>query len=353
MDGDTMRIVRGVATIIAGVSAAATVGCAARPEARPVVAPPVVEYVQSPSQVVQAVEKLRGLTLNGDFKIEVADSDVFQRAVNDRLDGKSTVAEVEAERALWLAFDLGPPDVDPIAEKQRAEAGSLAGFYDPRTKQLFVKRESQTKAQAALAHELQHALQHQRSAAEWPPAYPGRHELMALRSLREGDAMLTIAAYLATAKHQDLATSVVKVIRGMDEMSIERLADVTGLSPELQRAPRVVKEERLFPYVEGTRFVGEIYRAGGFALVDRLFEQPPVSTEQVLHPARYVAGELPVPVHTPTPPEGWRVVASGQMGELGTRVALSGCVKPSDLPGERNEVPGFGWGTRVRERPYS
>jgi hypothetical protein len=60
-----------------------------------------------------------------------------------------------------------------------------------------------------------------------------------------------------------------------------------------------------------------------------MFQSPPVSTEQVLHPEKYLAGELPVPVPVPDPPEGRTLKAAGHMGELRIRALLSPCAGPS------------------------
>jgi hypothetical protein len=109
-------------------------------------------------------------------------------------------------------------------------------------------------------------------------------------------------------------------------MSAVQLAQSAGYSPELAHAPAVVREELAFPYVSGLAFVAEVYRRGGFELVDQMFEHAPGSTHQVLHPEAYLAGELPARVAYPAPPPGTQTIATGRMGELGARLALQVCV---------------------------
>ena len=53
------------------------------------------------------------------------------------------------------------------------------------------------------------------------------------------------------------------------------------------------------PYTDGFAFVQERRHLGGWAAVDAAFRDLPVSTEQILHPEKYDAHELPIPVAVP------------------------------------------------------
>jgi hypothetical protein len=72
--------------------------------------------------------------------------------------------------------------------------------------------------------------------------------------------------------------------------------------------------------------VADLYRAGGFALVDRLYHTPPVSTAQILHPQKYIDGIVPLSYAEPKMPAGHRPVDSGRLGELQLSVMLSRCL---------------------------
>ena len=89
-----------------------------------------------------------------------------------------------------------------------------------------------------------------------------------------------------------------------DRVKSEEIAHDTYTSHSVA----VTKRLLLFPYEDGMRFVADIYRAGGLELVNRMYEQPPVSTEQILHPNKYLEGELPTPVNVPSAPDGFRLV---------------------------------------------
>jgi len=53
--------------------------------------------------------------------------------------------------------------------------------------------------------------------------------------------------------------------------------------------PRYFAESLKFPYSEGLTLVIDGYRRGGWKMVDRMDEDPPRSTREVLHPSEYFA----------------------------------------------------------------
>jgi hypothetical protein len=108
---------------------------------------------------------------------------------------------------------------------------------------------------------------------------------------------------------------------------IEMLQSGGGDTSTLDRAPKVVRAELLFPYLDGLNFVRQTFqRASNYSSVDDVFRNPPDSTEQVLHPEKYRAREKPVDVAMPdlaeTLGEGWRRIDSNVLGELDLRILL-------------------------------
>jgi hypothetical protein len=122
--------------------------------------------------------------------------------------------------------------------------------------------------------------------------------------------------------------------------SLRRIVEVTKKVPlakitrgedrsRLDHALDLARKRLVFPYEEGMMFASDLYRAGGFPLVDGAFAHPPRSTEQILHPERYLAGDQPRPVATPKAPTGYTLVTSDTLGELDTRTLLSRCMDPA------------------------
>lgn len=108
--------------------------------------------------------------------------------------------------------------------------------------------------------------------------------------------------------------------------------------------PRIFVRFSGFGYRRGTIFVESIREKEGWAGVDRAQKTPPASTEQVLHPEKFLAGEMPVkigtgPVTDFLEKKGYRLVYRTTLGEFGTAVFFETHEKG------RNSVPiAAGWG---------
>ena len=90
---------------------------------------------------------------------------------------------------------------------------------------------------------------------------------------------------------------------------------------KLLQAPDIVRKAALFPQREGANFVAEVYGSqDSWAGVDAAYADPPVSTEQILHPEKYIAGEKPR--NSPAPDvsskmgKGWTQASNDTMGEF-------------------------------------
>jgi hypothetical protein len=81
-----------------------------------------------------------------------------------------------------------------------------------------------------------------------------------------------------------------------------------------------------FPYEEGLAFVNYLYKRGNWAEVNKAYETLPQSTEQTLHPEKYLAGEAPIDVAAPpltdTLGSDWRLLDSNSLGEWMTYLIL-------------------------------
>jgi hypothetical protein len=106
--------------------------------------------------------------------------------------------------------------------------------------------------------------------------------------------------------------------------------------------PPLLIETFIFRYRDGARFVEAVRRRGGERAVDELFRRPPASSEQILHPEKYLQAEAPRDVRVDEAGfagHGWRITSSTPIGEIGVRGLLM-----AGLSEQEAQRGAAGWG---------
>jgi len=317
-------------------AAPAAVETRANPPAGPVAAPqPQPSLEALIRETISDVETVRGLKRQTQLQVLLLDDEAFAKTLRKKVEQEMTPPAIARERARWTAFNLAPPSADPRKVILSVLDEQVAGFYDRQTKALTVRAHVPASAAAlgsegirfVLAHEIEHALQDQHFGIPDLASETDDDARLARLSLFEGDAQATMIAVAAHRVGKPVKLALSASSEAMKDMTADEFLRKSGFSPELLHAPAVVREELLTPYVAGLQLVAEVHRRGGWALVNRMFQSAPSTMHEVLHPEAYLAGERPAPVPFPPAPPGLETVASGRMGEVGARLALSGCVE--------------------------
>ncbi|MHC4847779.1 MAG: hypothetical protein ACYTEG_04915, partial [Planctomycetota bacterium] len=82
-------------------------------------------------------------------------------------------------------------------------------------------------------------------------------------------------------------------------------------------------------YFIGQAFAAHVYEQGGWPALDKAYDNPPVSTEQILHPEKYLGPKFDTPTRieggdpAAALGEGWKTVYANTMGEFLLRVHLT------------------------------
>ncbi len=210
----------------------------------------------------------------------------IERAVVKNLDEDTSAADLHAAEVTLKKLGLVPPDFQYRALMIRLLTEQVAGYYEPKTRQFHLAEWIDVEGQRpVMAHELTHALQDQhfdlRRFEHWPKGDADAE--LAAHSLIEGDATLAMVMYIST--------NPLRFLKSLRNMDVE--------TREFNQAPRVIRESLLFPYQEGLNWTRAVYKEGGWAQVSQAFKTLPQSTEQILHPEKYLAHEAPVKVTLP------------------------------------------------------
>lgn len=221
--------------------------------------------------------------------------------------------EANADEAYVLqALELIISEAGYQAYLDAVVEADLQAFYDPVAGTLMVYQpgdEGGVFGRWQSIHDFSHQQQAERLGLEAldVPAMD-RDQRLAVRALVEGDSVFL--------QHRMLVDEALSAEQA-DEVRAGLAAAASDATAAL---PIALQDMFEFAYSQGVPFVQTLYDQGGFALVDGAWRQLPVSSEQILHPERYLDLDMPVPV-TLAPlddslGQGWRLVEEDTFGEF-------------------------------------
>ena len=289
--------------------------------------------------ITSDMEDIRNLELSDPIDIMFMTRDEYEEQFAGNFMTEAETAGMADRQLVLVAFGLLELEDDLAALYAGLYAGGIAGYYDPATDRMVVIVESEDVDltainQVTFAHETVHALQDQRfDLLSFSDARTSgtNDESLAVTALIEGDASLAETDYLLS--DTDLAIDyLTEVYTGERESSV------------WETTPPILLVPLSFPYSEGQRFVQHLYDEGGWDLVDDAYDDPPTTTEHILHPGKYLEGEEAIPVAVSDVGsalgDGWRVIEQDSWGEYTISIILEG----ADLGGEQIIDAHTGWG---------
>ncbi len=302
--------------------------------------------------VQSRLETLRGVKFRNDVKVATQS----QKEFGDYLDRMFDMQVPEHLQANYgkivkaLGLYRGPDIANVRSLVKLVMQSQAAAYYDPDKGTFFVVMQQlpEQMRDAVYAHELYHGLQDQYHdlrgyLLHQTAAGLNDDELLARQAVVEGEA--TYAMTLLTMKSMFGAVPERPVlqlaIRMQSQMGVSQLLQMlkSGALPvsqndELKNAvakmdeiPAFMLETMIGAYLKGMGFVFEI-QGHGWDKVDELYRRPPVSTEQILHPEKWLADERPETYHWPNLAENelladWRLLETNTLGELQWRIVFS------------------------------
>jgi hypothetical protein len=274
---------------------------------------------QEVDEMTSALSEITGWPVRRKVPARIISKDEFRHQVESRMKGSSNNKEVRAEELTLKMFGFIPQDFNLAKETVDLVSEQAAAYYDYSKKRLFVLDSTTegTEQRVALVHELAHALaDQQHSLGKYlKKGSPDDDGATAREAVMEGQATWLTWAYVSRRNGGKAEVS--------KEM-IEKLTDNSGAGgadfPVFSKEPLYLRESLVFPYDEGMKFQDAVYRDLGRKSFDEIFNRPPRSTQQILHPKKYVEDEKPADVE---PPEldkearkQFRVLNDGSVGEL-------------------------------------
>lgn len=289
-------------------------------------------YGKQVSEAVPAIENAIGLKFKTPPKIESRSKaqvrEFVTRQVTDPLAARQMTGMSAAYKRLGMipdSLNLQKFLVDLLEEQ-------IVGYYDPKTKVLYVVSDAPKEALGiTITHELVHALQDQYISLDSTQKTEGQNDRQsAAQAIFEGQAVYEqVSAMLG-------GNNVAMNLPGGWDRVRDMIRDNQSSMPIFARAPTVIQETLIFPYLSGAEFVRNYKdRNPGKAI----YQDMPESTEQILHPAAFF-GKRDEPTSITLPAlRGASAKYENTIGEFETRLFLY-----EHLRDQNNAVQGAaGW----------
>ena len=243
------------------------------------------ELKQAVQQMMPAVERAMGLRFRQQPVVLRRSRAQVHDYVIHKFDDDLPPAELAGAQTAYRLFGLIPDTLDLRRTMIDLLTEQVAGYFDPDSNALFIPVDiDPSQARLVISHELVHALQHQ---------YLNLDSLVELK--RQNDRRSAAQAIL------EGQATLAQVLVLMPEQKIDSLPNLWSLRSALDgaqaemkvyaSAPLWLRESLIFPYLGGAEFVRWFdHEYPGKEPFGALM---PISTEQILHPARYAAGDRP------------------------------------------------------------
>jgi len=257
---------------------------------------------------VPQVERAVGMKFSQPPRYAVRSKEQVRRFLLEKLEAEYPDERVRGIEQTYQLLGLLPDTIDTKQLLLGLYAEQVAGYYDPDSTTLYIVEGAEgDQLRLVLAHELVHALQHERLPLEQLLGASGNADAqVAFQAVMEGHATLAMLGVI-------LPDPTLLLDAQFWELYRDQIRNAQTTMPIFQSAPLVLREGLVFPYLAGAEFMrwwettgsGEPFPGPG---------ELPTSTEQILHPDRYRAHDEPLAVRFAEPSDG--VLHEDTMGEL-------------------------------------
>jgi len=353
------------------------VSCHAPVHIRPASAGPAAASPAPPgpvsriSHIETELSVLRGLSFKHSIPSSTQSRADFRAWVHAELARDLSPTKNQGLSHAYADLGFAPQGFDLTTTLEEALTTQVAAYYDPSSKSFRVVGGARGEEVDAIivAHELTHALDDQYFDLETFDGGEGNRlglsedERTARQFVTEGEATFMMLAWKAASGEGagkqlgPLGVAGVRMAlallgaadplellaaarqgRSLAELSAEDRREMD----EMTRLPPLVSMPLIEPYFKGAALVSEVWGRGGWDAVADLYQHPPASTEQILHPREKFLDrrDPPVLIRLPVarPALGEPPVATDVLGELGMRAYF----KTWEFPAA--DLAAAGWG---------
>ena len=224
-------------------------------------------------ELIEETSRIRGWTGYdlSDVKIDFVKRKKLKEVLRSELTNE---ARLKNEEKILKWFDLIPPELDYKELIVNSEISSMAGMYDSKNKTIFIGDWLQPSlAEIVCVHEITHAFQDKiLGLAKLSDEAKGFDYNFTLQALLEGEAFAVSLEYLLNKDNESIK----------DGKNMVSLMEAKINNSYLR--------DKIFYnlYGVGARFIQAYLDKNSWKDIDRLYENMPNSTREILHPNEYL-----------------------------------------------------------------
>ena len=307
--------------------------------------PKAQELKKLADDLMVTVSKIRGLNFKSQIIKKVTTQNEVRSIMLKELQNPENMAKLDGEGKMLIKLGLLPKNFDYRKFLVDLYVEQIAGFYVPESKTMYIADWMSMELQpSVLVHELTHALQDQYLdlTKVLKPDYNRSDLNMARTSVVEGEATMVMLEYMI----KDYGFNIYE----LPHFSMVQFQDMMPYSSSeeaklLATAPHVISDTMTFPYLYGTDFIMSFVKTYGWKQVTSIYSAMPVSSEQIMHPEKYMSNSKDLPVNVELNNiesalgPGWKKINTDVLGEYVYYILLK------ELSGKSTAtIASSGWG---------
>lgn len=230
-------------------------------------------------------ESVRGLAFREPVELIWIDRDRAQSLIRRELGVAFTPEFARDYGDAYAALGVLDPDIDVLASLVSLYTRQLVGLYSTIDRRMYARSDvpaadAGVEIAGLIVHELVHALQHQHF----------RHTLELMQALRHNDDVVSAlgaavegdASFAMLGAPDGIPTS--RDVAGAERVRDSLLSELAQPTGAMAQVPRLLRVSLAFPYAHGTVYAARRHADGGNRALDRVLEDPPLSTLHVIDP---------------------------------------------------------------------
>jgi len=289
-------------------------------------------------KIIKEAEAIRRLNSIRAIGFKLMNKNQIKDFIKEQIYREYSESDLKNEETFLKILGLVPNDFKLSNFYIELYTEQAAGIYDYASKSFYIADwMPDFLLDPVIFHEAIHALDDQHfNLQSYFNKQLNNDEKFARAAVIEGEGTYFMMKYLLNSIGAEMRSEI-----DYEEMSdfLENIPVLPQME-EFSKVPNFIKSQMLFPYIKGLSFIANYLKNHSSDDLSTLYENPPASTEQVMHPEKYNYDKpLNIKAKFTLKRKDWRVIYCNNVGEYSLSVILQ-----EKLSKDVSQKAAEGWG---------